>query len=69
MGRHLDHRNLIDRGRKAGLTTSELYRAMGVRPVEEADHGPGQNDSNGFVVSYDQHGHPVYHPRDAGPPS
>lgn len=68
MKRRLDHRKLIDRGRKAGLTTSELYQAMAVRPVEAAD-SPGRTDGNGFVVSYDQNGHPIYLPKGSAPPS
>lgn len=67
MGRHLDHRKLIDRGRKAGLNTSEIYRAIGVRPIEDAGQGQGQADGNGFVVTYDEHGRLVYHPQDSSP--
>ena len=61
MGRS-DYRTLIDRGRKAGLKTSELYQAMAARPPEGADQALGQADSNGFVPVYDQGGHPVYRP-------
>jgi hypothetical protein len=57
-----DYRTLIDRGRKAGLRTSELYQAMAARPPEAAEPDPGQADSNGFVGGYDQGGHRVYHP-------
>jgi hypothetical protein len=67
MGRHLDHRKLIDRGRKAGLNTSEIYRAMGVRPNEDSSQGQGQSDGNGFVISYDKQGRALYHPRETGP--
>jgi len=55
-----DYRTLIDRGRKAGLQTSELYQAMASRPPEGADYAHGQADGNGFVSVYDQGGHPVY---------
>ena len=57
-----DYRTLIDRGRKAGLGTSELYRAMATRPPEGAEQHPGQADGNGFVPGYDQGGHRVYRP-------
>jgi hypothetical protein len=57
-----DYRTLIDRGRKAGLRTSELYQAMATRPPEAAQQSLGQADGNGFVSGYDQGGHRVYHP-------
>jgi hypothetical protein len=57
-----DYRTLIDRGRKAGLSTSELYQAMATRPPEASDQGLGQADGNGFVSGYDQGGHRVYRP-------
>jgi hypothetical protein len=57
-----NHHTLIDRGRKAGLGTSELYRALAARQIKEADEVIGQGDGNGFVVGYDQHGQPIYQP-------
>jgi hypothetical protein len=57
-----DYRTLIDRGRKAGLRTSELYQAMATRPPEGAEPNFGQSDGNGFVPGYDQGGHRVYRP-------
>ncbi len=57
-----DYRTLIDRGRKAGLRTSELYQAMTTRPPEAAEQNYGQADGNGFVSGYDQGGHHVYRP-------
>ncbi len=57
-----DYRTLIDRGRKAGLRTSELYQAMTSRPPEGTEQTFGQADGNGFVSSYDQCGHRVYQP-------
>jgi hypothetical protein len=57
-----DSRTLINRGRKAGLRTSELYQALAARPPEAADVHPEQADGNGFVGGYDQGGHRVYHP-------
>ncbi len=61
MGLSTDPRTLINRGRKAGLTTRELYSALGHRPGEGSDHG-GQTDTNGFVSSLDQYGNRVYRP-------
>jgi hypothetical protein len=59
MGR-TNHRTLVDRGRKAGLRTSELYGALVSSRPEGADSAPGVADSNGFVCDYDQHGQRVY---------
>lgn len=59
---HSDYRTLIDRGRKAGLATSELYRALGCRPPEDGDPDLGRTDGNGFVSCYNQHGQRVYRP-------
>jgi hypothetical protein len=55
-------RTLIDRGRKAGLGTGELYQALTARPPEAGDHAPGQTDGNGFVAGYALDGRRVYQP-------
>jgi hypothetical protein len=60
--RHTDYRTLISRGRKAGLGTSELYRALAGSRPEDSAQALGQADGNGFVSSFDQQGHRVYHP-------
>ena len=59
---HTDYQTLINRGRKAGLRTSELYSALSARAPEGTDLGNGQTDSNGFTTSYNQNGRRVYHP-------
>jgi hypothetical protein len=59
---HTDNRTLIDRGRKAGLGTSEIYRAISARRPGDADMGVGQADCNGFVSTYNQAGQRVYRP-------
>jgi hypothetical protein len=59
---HSDYRTLIDRGRKAGLRTSELYQAMATRLPEASEHTFDRADGNGFVSAYDQGGHRVYRP-------
>jgi len=66
---HSDYRTLINRGRKAGLGTSELYRAIGGRRPEDADPNLGQTDGNGFVSSYNQQGQRVYRPVGGSPQS
>jgi hypothetical protein len=59
---HLPYHTLIDRGRKAGLNTRELYSAIAAGPVEGADGQPGQADGNGYVSSLTQQGQRVYRP-------
>ncbi len=56
------YHTLIDRGRKAGLTTRELYSALATRPPEGHDRAPGQPDGNGYVSGVSPNGHAVYRP-------
>jgi hypothetical protein len=56
------YQTLIDRGRKAGLKTAELYNAITARPPEAGDYVLGQADSNGFVTTYNRHGQRVVRP-------
>ena len=58
---HTDPRTLIARGRKAGLTTRELYAALTARPPEGAER-PGQSDGNGYVSDYNGQGRRIYRP-------
>lgn len=57
-----DYRTLVDLGRKAGLGTSELYRALTARSPELHDHLSGQADGNGFIPGYASNGRPTYQP-------
>jgi len=59
---HTDFRTLIDRGRKAGLRTFELYSAMASRRPETGDHDGGQTDVNGFVSEVGLNGQRVFRP-------
>lgn len=59
---HTDYRTLINRGRKAGLRTSELYQAISSLRPEGSDPVAGQGDGNGFIPCYDQDGHRVFRP-------
>jgi len=61
-----DYRTLINRGRKAGLNTRELYSAMVTRSSEGAEQIPNQLDGNGFVSGYDQKGRRVFRPLNGG---
>jgi hypothetical protein len=63
--RRTDYHTLIDRGRKAGLRTAELYHVMSARPPEASDAMPGQADGNGFVSAYNSFGKRIFRP--AGP--
>jgi hypothetical protein len=57
-----DYRTLIDQGRKAGLGTTELYRALGAHRQEASDATARQGDSNGYVSGIGQNGRPVFRP-------
>ena len=61
---HADYRTLVDRGRKSGLRTTEMYRALASRPPAAGDAATGQADGNGFVPALDQQGHHVFKPQD-----
>ncbi len=50
---------MVDRCRKAGLSTRELYRALATQPVEGSEH-PGQADCNGVVCTVTPEGHRAY---------
>jgi hypothetical protein len=56
-----DYRTLLNRGRKAGLSTREMYSALATRPPEAHEDGNRQSDGNGFVVDY-KNGRRVYRP-------
>jgi hypothetical protein len=58
----MNHRTLINWGRKAGLRTSELYTALATRRPEAGDQAGGQADGNGFVSGYGEKGQRVYRP-------
>jgi len=57
-----DYRILVDRGRRAGLGTSELYRAMSARRPDDGGREVVQADGNGFVADFDGAGHRIYRP-------
>jgi len=61
-----DYQRLIDRGRKAGLGTSELYRALVARRPELGDQ-LSQTDGNGFVSGYGSKGERVIRPMEDRP--
>jgi hypothetical protein len=56
-----NYQSLIAMGRKAGLNTSELYRALSSRPVDRQAE-PGQTDCNGFTGGISQGGRMEYRP-------
>jgi hypothetical protein len=60
--RRADYRTLIDRGRKAGLQTAELYHAMSSVRSPADGRQLGQADGNGFVSVYDGQGQCVFRP-------
>ena len=62
MTHNSNYRTLINRGRKAGLNTGELYSALNTRSSEGTDSTPGELDGNGFITSYDDQGRRVIRP-------
>jgi hypothetical protein len=56
-----DLRSLVDRGRRSGLHTGELYRALASR-LPRAGEVPGRVDANGFVPVLDPQSHPSFKP-------
>jgi hypothetical protein len=62
-----DYRTLLDHGRKAGLNTSELYRALASRAPEGHDNSNRHTDCNGFVSEFLLGGGRVYHPLKSPP--
>ena len=64
---HTNHRILVDRGRKAGLRTSELYGALASSRPEGSDFVPGVADSNGFIACYDHLGQRIYRQAEQNP--
>jgi hypothetical protein len=50
---------LVDRGRKAGLSTREICRALATQPVAGSEQ-PGAMDCNGMVSTVTPEGHRAY---------
>lgn len=48
-----DVRGLVDRGRRSGLNTREIYQALSSRQPR-GDDQPGQVDANGFIPVVEQ---------------
>jgi hypothetical protein len=57
-----DYRTLLNHGRKAGLSTREMYSALATRPSEASDRSNRQADGNGFVSDYSKSGQRIYRP-------
>jgi hypothetical protein len=64
MSLNTDYHTLISRGRKAGLSTRELYPAMATRPSEGSD-ALGRADTNGYVARINAQGQRVFRPLDS----
>ena len=60
--RHTDYRTLVDRGRKAGLKTTDIYSALSARRPEAGDRNFGEADGNGYVPGFGRQGQNVIHP-------
>jgi hypothetical protein len=53
---------MLTRGRKAGLTTRELYSALATRPIEGGEPTAGRADCNGYVSTVNPQGQVEYRP-------
>jgi hypothetical protein len=60
MLRPSDYQRLLSRGRKAGLTTRELYSALAMQPAVAGEHTPGQSDCNGFISGVNEQGYQTW---------
>jgi hypothetical protein len=63
--RHVDSRTLIDRGRKAGLGTAEIYGAISSLGCGIGDRTTSQADGNGYIPALDLDGNVVFLPASA----
>jgi hypothetical protein len=61
MYQHSNEQAMINRGRKAGLSTREIYLAMATRPAG-SESVTGRADSNGYVCAVAQQGRRLYRP-------
>jgi hypothetical protein len=68
MGLGMNYLAMLNRGRKAGLNTRELYTAIASQ-ASEGDQALGQTDTNGYVAIINQRGQRVYQPRSGLRPS
>ena len=59
---HSSYRRMVDRGRKAGLNASELYRALATRQPSLGDSPVGRADGNGYVAKVEANGQRSYQP-------
>jgi hypothetical protein len=68
MGLGLNYLAMLNRARKAGLTTRELYTAIASQGTEGAQ-ALGLTDTNGYVGSINQRGQRIYQPQTGSRPS
>ena len=64
-----DYQTLMNHGRKAGLSTREMYQALATRPLEARETSNRAADGNGFVADVTQSGHRIYRPMNGPGPS
>ena len=62
-----NYRTLLNRGRKAGLSTREIYLALATLPAETTTSIEDRVDGNGFVATVDEQGRREYRPVCDGP--
>jgi hypothetical protein len=62
MSRNSDYNLIIQRGRKAGLNTRELYSALNTRAEGNGEPQVTEADCNGYAVGFDADGHRIFEP-------
>lgn len=62
-----NQQDLINRGRKAGLSMREIYGSMATLPAEATQGDNQQVDGNGYVVTVDEQGRREYRPHTPSP--
>jgi hypothetical protein len=60
--KRLDHRTMLNWGRRAGLNTRDLYRAMTGGRFSLENSATGGADGNGFVTDVGHTGKRTYRP-------
>jgi hypothetical protein len=64
MSFHSDYSAMIYRGRKAGLSTREIYSAISHCAIDGSEPGSGHADCNGYVSVINQQGQTIYRPHE-----
>jgi hypothetical protein len=59
---HSEYYLLLNRGRKAGLGTAEVYHPLATLPTDRSRPSGGQPDTNDYISGHTDHGAVEYYP-------